>query len=380
MNGAMPEQPLGEGLAEKGSAWTRARAWVRPEVRALRAYHVPPAEGPIKLDAMENPYPWPTWLVEQWLGRLRQVAVNRYPDPSCAALKQRLRQVYGVPAGMDLVLGNGSDELIQMLAMTVGGEGRAILSPEPGFVMYRLIGTCLGMGYVGVPLREDFGLDTQAMLAAIDAHRPALVFLAYPNNPTGNLFDAEAVAQVVAAAPGLAVVDEAYFSFAEASFLDRLEEFPNLVVMRTLSKMGLAGLRLGWMAGRPEWLGEAEKTRLPYNINVLTQHSADFALAHAEVFEDQTARIRDQRARLASALGKLPGVTVFPSAANFLLLRVPAGRADRLYAALREDGILIKNLHGSATALRDCLRVTVGTEEENRMLVERMSCRLAEAC
>jgi histidinol-phosphate aminotransferase len=348
------------------------RRWVRPAIRELSAYHVPPAEGLIKLDAMENPYPWPAWLLEQWLGRLRAVQVNRYPDAGSQALKARLREVYGVPQGAEVTLGNGSDELIQMLALLVAAPGRVVLAPEPSFVMYRMIALATGMDYVGVPLAEDFALDRQAMLEAVAAHQPALTFLAYPNNPTGNLFERAGVEAVIAASPGLVVVDEAYFSFAEASLLDALDRYPNLIVMRTLSKMGLAGLRLGWMAGHPDWLGEVEKVRLPYNINVLTQASADFALAHQAVFDEQTARIRAEREALQGRLAELPGARVYPSRANFVLLRVPAGRAGGLFQDLRVDGILIKNLDGSHPALSDCLRLTVGTPQENRALLEAL--------
>ncbi len=351
--------------------------WVRPEVAALSAYHVPDASGLIKLDAMENPYPLPEDLVQPWLERLRGVALNRYPDPHAEGLKARLRRVMGLPAEAPLVLGNGSDELIQMLALAVGGPGRVVLAPEPGFVMYRMIARFTGMDYVGVPLTVDFDLDLAAMLAAIERHRPALVFLAYPNNPTGNLFDAAAMEAVIEAAPGLVVVDEAYTAFAEASFIDRLGRWPNLLLMRTLSKLGLAGLRLGLLAGPAPWLDEIEKVRLPYNINSLTQASAEFALDHYGVFEAQTRRIRAQRARLAEALAALPQVRVFPSRANFILVRVPD--AERWFEALLARGILVKKLHGSHPALEHCLRLTVGSEAENDRLLAALGEIAAEA-
>ncbi len=351
----------------KADAGALAARWIRPEVAALTAYHVPPADGLIKLDAMENPYPLPADLVDLWLERLRGVALNRYPDPGASALKARLREVMGLPADQGLVLGNGSDELIQMLALAVAGPGRVVLAPEPGFVMYRMIARFTGMDYVGVPLREDFDLDAEAMLAAIERHRPALVFLAYPNNPTGNLFDEAAMERIIEAAPGLVVVDEAYTAFAEASFLDRLGAHPNLLLMRTLSKLGLAGLRLGLLAGPTPWLDEIDKVRLPYNVNSLTQASAEFALDHYRVFEEQTRRIRLERERLASELAALPGLTVFPSRANFLLVRLRD--PDALFDHLLARGILVKKLHGSHPALAGCLRFTVGSEEENARLL-----------
>ncbi|WP_092992325.1 histidinol-phosphate transaminase [Thiohalomonas denitrificans] len=339
--------------------------WIRPEIRAINAYPVPDPGRLIKLDAMENPYTLPPELLEEWLDALRDVPLNRYPDAKARHLTDRLRATMDVPAGMDLLLGNGSDEIIQMLALALGGPGRTVLAPEPGFVMYRMIATFTGMDYVGVPLQEeDFGLNRDAMLKGIDQHQPAIVYLAYPNNPTGNLFDPEDMVAIIEAAPGLVVVDEAYHAFAEQSFMGRLGEWDNLLVMRTVSKLGLAGLRLGFLAGPREWIGELDKVRLPYNINVLTQVSGEFALSHMGVLDEQTARIREERGRLASALGGIEGVTPCPSAANFILFRV-ADDADAVFAGLQARGVLIKNLNPAGGALSGCLRVTVGTPEEN---------------
>ncbi|NIP73375.1 MAG: histidinol-phosphate transaminase [Gammaproteobacteria bacterium] len=351
----------------------KVQRWVRPEIRALSAYHVPDASGLVKLDAMENPYGWPQELVGAWLGRLRRVSLNRYPDPEAGGLKRRLRQAFVLPDEAGLVLGNGSDELIQMLAMAVGGPGRAVLAPEPTFVMYRMIAAFTGTAYAGVPLHsEGFGLDMDAMAAALERHRPALVFLAYPNNPTGNLFDAAEVRALAECAPGLVVVDEAYCAFTEASLLEAVAEYDNLLVLRTVSKIGLAGLRLGMLVGPPAWLEEVDKVRLPYNINVLTQVSAEFALEHKAVLDEQSARIRADREALFEALAALPGVEPFPSRANFILFRAPRGRANALFQGLLEAGVLIKNLSGAGGALADCLRVTVGRPEENARFLEAL--------
>ncbi len=347
--------------------------WIRPEIRAISAYHVPPSAGLIKLDAMENPYTWPQELIDRWLARLQQTAVNRYPDPAGTELVAQIREVMGVPAGQGIILGNGSDELIQVLAMAVAAPGRSILAPEPGFVMYRMIAGFVGMDYVGVPLRsDDFELDLDAMLAAMAEHEPAIVFLAYPNNPTGNLWDRVVIERIIEAAPGLVVIDEAYAPFAADSFLPDLGRWPNLLVMRTFSKLGLAGLRLGYLSGPPELLDEFDKIRLPYNINTLTQMTAALALEHIEIFDEQAAWIRTSRAELAAALAGLPGLEVYPSEANFLLLRTEPGQADVLHRKLLDAGILIKNLSPSGGLLADCLRVTVGTPDENRRLVEAL--------
>jgi histidinol-phosphate aminotransferase len=272
----------------------------------------------------------------------------------------------GIPDDMGLLLGNGSDELIQMLALAVSQTGRKVLSVAPGFVMYRMIALFTGMGYAGVPLRaEDFSLDLPAVLAAIEREQPAVIFLAFPNNPTGNLFEAGDISAIVEAAPGLVVLDEAYAPFTDHSFLPRLGDWPNLLVMRTLSKMGLAGLRLGYLAGPPEWLAEIDKIRLPYNINVLTQASAAFALRHKDVLDEQTRRIRDERSRLFDELSRLDGVRPYPSAANFILVRMPDGRAGAVFESLKDRGVLVKNLDRTQPLLADCLRVTVGRPEEN---------------
>ncbi len=346
--------------------------WVRPGIRQLSAYAVPNATGLIKLDAMENPYHWPEPLVEQWLATLRDVHLNRYPDPGSRQLIDTLRKVMDVPDSAAVLLGNGSDELIQIIAMTLAGPSRLIVAPEPGFVMYKMIATFVGMEYLGVPLEKDFSLDLSAMLKVIKQHQPAVIFLAYPNNPTGNLFDEQEICRIIEVSPGLVVLDEAYHAFAEASFMERLPEFDNLLVMRTVSKLGLAGLRLGLLAGAPAWIREFDKVRLPYNINTLTQVSADFALQHHEVLEAQTARIRADREKLMNDLHSIPGITVYPSQANFILFRVSAGEGNRVFQGLLEQGILIKNLSNSGGALRDCLRMTVGAPRENQVFLDAL--------
>jgi histidinol-phosphate aminotransferase len=343
----------------------RVAQWIRPAIRALSAYHVPDAGDWIKLDAMENPYRWPEWMVDAWLQRLRELPLNRYPDPSARTLASRLREVMAIPQQAGLLLGNGSDELIQMIMLAVAGPGEVILAPEPTFVMYRMIATVAGMEYVGVPLRDDFSLDGDAMLAAVDTRRPVVVYLARPNNPTGNLFDPALIRSLIERSPGLVVIDEAYAPFTDASFLGEVGQYDNLLVLRTLSKMGLAGLRLGLLVGPPAWLEEFDKTRLPYNISTLDQASGEFALRHVEVFDAQAKRIRADRSALLAALGAMPGITVYPSEANFILFRVPHGRAVKVFEALKARGVLIKNLHGSSPALQDCMRVTVGLPQEN---------------
>lgn len=336
---------------------------IREDIRAMNGYRVPDATGMVKLDAMENPYPLPEALRPEILRLVERASYNRYPDSGAAALKARLREVMSVPPGTDLIVGNGSDELIQTLTLAAARPGAVVLGVEPSFVMFRLIAAFCGMRFVGVPLNPDFTLDADRVLSAVAEHRPALVFLAYPNNPTGNLYDPEAVARVIDAAPGMVVVDEAYHAFARATFMPSLPEYPNLLVMRTLSKLGLAGLRLGVLCGPRAWLEHLDKVRLPYNVNVLTQLIAEKVLQHENVLAGQAALIVAERARLYEELCAIRHVQAYPSAANFILFRVPA--ADAVFHGLKDRGILVKNLHGGHPALAQCLRVTVGTPEEN---------------
>lgn len=344
---------------------------IRDEIRALTAYHVPDPVGMVKLDAMENPYRLPQELCRVLGEGVAGAALNRYPDPAARELKLRLRAAMQVPSAMELVLGNGSDELIQMLALAVAKPGAVMLGFDPSFVMFRMIAAFAGMRYVGLPLNADFSIDVAAAVAAVEEHQPALIFVAYPNNPTGNLFDAGAIARIIAAAPGMVVVDEAYHAFAGASFMPRLAEFPNLLVMRTVSKLGLAGLRLGLLAGHGAWLHHIDKVRLPYNVNVLTQRVAAEVLQHRDVLDAQAAAIRSERSRLFAGLRSLPGVEAYASAANFILFRV--AKADQVFSGLKQRGVLIKNLHGSHPLLADCLRVTVGTPTENAQLLSALT-------
>lgn len=354
---------------------------IRPEVRALAAYHVPDASGFVKLDAMENPYVLPETLREELGRRLSDVALNRYPIPLYAELKAKICTKLGVPAGYDVVLGNGSDELITIVSVACAKPGAKVLAPTPGFVMYAMSAKFAGLEFVGVPLKPDFSLDKKAMLAAIKEHKPAITYLAYPNNPTGNLFDADDMAEIIRTVgdTGVVVVDEAYQPFAQSTFMSRLPEFTNMVVMRTVSKLGLAGIRLGYMSASRELLTEFDKVRPPYNVNVLTQAAAEFVLEHVDVLDAQAVSLRGERTRFSAELAALPGVEVFPSAANFLLVRVknPDIQADGVFSALLDRKVLIKNVGKMHPLLENCLRVTVSTPEENRIFLDAMKASLA---
>ncbi|MEO8298333.1 MAG: histidinol-phosphate transaminase [Burkholderiales bacterium] len=344
---------------------------IRPDVQAMKAYHVQSSDGLIKLDAMENPFVLPSHLQQALGERLGQVAINRYPGSRTDDLKAALARFVELPLGCDLMLGNGSDELISLLALACFRTGATVLAPVPGFVMYEITAKVQGFKFVGVPLRADFELDEAAMLAAIAEHRPTLTYLAYPNNPTANLWDDAALARIVAAVgeqDGLVVFDEAYQPFSSRTWLPRLGQHDHVLVMRTLSKFGLAGVRLGYLAGPAALVAELDKVRPPYNVSVLNAEAALFALEHADEYARQAAVLRDERQRLHAALQALPGVTPFPSEANMILVRVPD--AQRVFDGMKARGVLIKNLSSGHPLLHQCLRLTVGTPDENRLMLD----------
>jgi histidinol-phosphate aminotransferase len=358
-------------VADPAAVAARVKAVVRPKIRAIAAYPVAKATGMIKLDAMENPYGLSGEARADIAAAVANARINRYPDGGGEEVKAALRQSLSLPAGVALVLGNGSDEILQMLTAVVAKPGAVVLSPDPSFVLYRSLAELANLRFVGVPLRADLSLDLDAMLEAIERERPALVWLAVPNNPTGTLFAERDIERIVEAAPGLVAVDEAYYAFADATFLPRVLEFANLVVVRTLSKIGMAGVRLGYAAGHPAWITEIDKVRPPYNINALTQAVVPVLLQHGALLAEQAAAVRRERTRMAAALAALRNVTVFPSHANFLLIRVPD--ASQWFAALKDAGILVKKVDGWHPLLANCLRITIGTPAENNAVLETLS-------
>jgi histidinol-phosphate aminotransferase len=348
----------------------------RKEILAMSAYHVADASGLIKLDAMENPYNWPDDLIQSWLETLKTCELNRYPDPEARQLTQTIKAQNKIPAGFDVLLGNGSDELIQMLLMALPPTA-TVLSVQPSFVMYQQISQSLGLNFINVPLlSETFELDLPAMLAAIITHQPSIIFLAYPNNPTGNLFSADSIRHIIKAANGLVVVDEAYAPFANANFMDELGHYENLLVMRTVSKLGLAGLRLGYLVGSPAIIEQLNKIRLPYNINILTQATTHFALTHHALFDGQTQAICSERTNVFEQLSKMDGIAAFPSSTNFILFKTPKDKATDIFTTIKQQGVLIKNSSTQGGLLTDCLRVTIGKPEENQAFLAALKTSL----
>lgn len=355
----------------------RALARIRADVQSMHAYAVQDARGLIKLDAMENPFGLPPALQAALGQRLGALALNRYPGARGADLQRALAAHAAIPEGFGLMLGNGSDELISLLAMACDLPGAAILAPVPGFVMYAMSAQLQGLRFVGVPLTADFELDEAAMLEAIAREKPAIVYLAYPNNPTANLWDDAVIEKIIGAQGaqgGLVVIDEAYQPFAGRSWIERIARHGHVLLMRTLSKFGLAGVRLGYLIGPQALIAEIDKVRPPYNISVLNCECALFALEHAEVFAGQAAEIRAQRRRIFEALARLPAVKSWPSEANMILVRVPD--ATRTFEGMKARGVLVKNVSKMHPLLANCLRLTVGTIDENAQMLAALEASL----
>ena len=346
------------------------RRVVRTDIQGLHAYAVQPSAGLVKIDTMENPHRLPPALQAALGQRLGQVALNRYPAERGDDLKAALAAHAALPDGCALMLGNGSDELITLLSMACAVPGASFMAPLPGFVMYAMSAELQRVNFVGVPLTADFELDEPAMLAAIAQHRPALLYLAYPNNPTANLWDDAVIDRLIAAMAnvrGLVVMDEAYQPFAARDSMARLRANPHLLLMRTMSKFGLAGVRIGYLIGRSALIGEIDKLRPPFNIGVLNAEAALFALEHADEYAAQAALIRSERERVYAALRAMPGIHPWPSQANMILARVADAAAT--FAGLKERGVLIKNVSGLHPMLANCLRITIGTPDENTQLL-----------
>jgi histidinol-phosphate aminotransferase len=344
----------------------RINATIRQDVQSMHAYAIQPSAGLIKLDAMENPFALPPELQRELGERLGRVAINRYPSACVADVAAALATYIDLPAGCSLIVGNGSDELIDILSVACDRPGATILAPLPGFVMYEMSARLRGLTFVGVNTTANFELDEAAMLAAIEQHRPAITYIAYPNNPTANLWDDTVIDRIVAAVGaqnGLVVFDEAYQPFASRSWLQRMAAHEHVLVLRTLSKFGLAGVRLGYLCGESELVHEIDKVRPPYNVSALNAEAALFALAHADEYARQAALLKSERTRLQGLLAALPGVHAFPSEANMILVRVADAR--RTFEGMKQRGVLIKHIAGLHPLLANCLRLTVGAPNEN---------------
>jgi histidinol-phosphate aminotransferase len=350
---------------------------IRRDVQSMHAYAIQNSAGMVKLDAMENAYTLPPALQAKLGERLGKLAINRYPGARVEDLKTQLRSYAQVPVGYGLMLGNGSDELISLLALACDTGAGKILAPLPGFVMYAMSAQLQGLQFIGVPLTADFELDEAAMLTAINTEKPAITYIAYPNNPTGNLWDEGVIKKIIAACAqygGMVVMDEAYQPFSSKSWITHIHAAPqdneNVLLMRTLSKFGLAGVRLGYMTGPAAIISEVDKLRPPYNISVLNCECALFALENKQEFSRQAQEIIAQRAMLLGAIATIPGAHAAKSDANMFLVRV--ADAAKVFDGLKQRGILIKNVSNMHPLLANTLRVSVGTPAENLLLLKAL--------
>ncbi|HYA14802.1 MAG TPA: histidinol-phosphate transaminase [Syntrophales bacterium] len=342
---------------------------IRKEVLAQTGYRVDTTSCRIKMDAMENPFTIPPFLKEKLLEEMKKVSLNRYPEPGAPILRKRFAQHYGVDADM-IMIGNGSDELIQTLCSAVIDSSSTVIVPLPTFVMYQIIAINTGHKVIEVPLDRSYDLDLDAMLAQIAGKSSVLTFLSYPNNPTGNCFSVEKMTTIMEKSQGIVVVDEAYGIFSGKTLLPLLKKYDNLVILKTLSKVGLAGIRIGFLIGSPSLILELDKVRLPYNINALSQVAAGFYLDHMDIFAGQTEEIVQRREELLNKLKKINGIKPYSSQANFIFFSCDFD-TDRVYRNLIKEGVLIKNLN-SPGVLTNCMRVTVGTREETNEFLKAL--------
>lgn len=342
--------------------------WLRSDIKNINAYHVPDSKNLLKLDAMESPFGVPIDLKKDFLDYINKAEVNRYPDATSTQLKDTLRNLMDVPKEFEILLGNGSDELIQLLALACN-EGDLIMSFEPSFVMYEMVSKYAHLKYHGIKLDSNFDINLSETISAINSKNPKLIFIAYPNNPTGNAFDYDAILEIIGSTDALVVLDEAYYAYSDRSFLSEISNFSNLLVLRTISKIGFAGLRLGLLIGSKETITQLNKLRLPYNINVLTQASANFLLRDKQGILKNAKILIDERQRLFEVLSSFSQLKVYPSQTNFLLLQ--CDDAQTLHSSLIEKGILIKGFSNDSE-LSEFLRISVSEPSENNILIEAL--------
>ncbi len=351
-------------MSDAGSIKSR----ISKSVRSISAYSVPRIDCSVKLDGNESPYDLEGEEKLALSERLAKLPVNRYPDPEALDVRTSLSRAVGFPVD-GILLGNGSDEIIQMIVEVLGGKSGRVLVPSPTFSMYRITSLLLGKQVTEVELDENFDIDLEQTLETIRAKDPDIVFLATPNNPTGNSFSEEKVLEILEASGGAVVVDEAYCDFSKKSYIPHIDKYENLLVLRTMSKIGFAGARLGALFARPQIADEVNKARLPYNINSLSQQVMSFALENPEVIERKISLILSEREGVRASLERIEEIHVYPTDANFFLVRVPD--ADFLFEELVKNDILVRRFKGESR-LANCLRITVGTKEENDRLTQAL--------
>ena len=343
-----------------GNVLSNPESFVRPEVRQLVPYEAKHMPECIKLDANENPFPWPAGMREDLFSE--NLMFNRYPDGMAQDLKRAIATYTKTPTE-GILVGNGSDELIQLILLTFGGLGKSMIIHPPTFGMYQIYAHLTDTTVVEVPLLNGMDLHTEQMLKAAlspDAH---VVFICNPNNPTGTQFPREEILRLVRESGKIVVVDEAYAEFSEDTLIPEIENYPNLLIMRTFSKsFGMAGLRLGYMLGQPETIALINRVRPPFNVNLFSQKAGILALNYLSEYQVQIQCIKAETRKLFEGLTQVPDVVVYPTKANFILFK--PGDPDRWAAELLKRGFLVRNM-GVLPIIGKCLRISAGLPEEN---------------
>jgi histidinol-phosphate aminotransferase len=340
------------------------------KVKSLKAYHVETVERGIKLHANENPYPPSPELLKKILARFEKMGLNRYPDPDCKTLKEAISTRIGVPT-KQLVIGNGSDELIQSLMQVFCNEGDTIAFPDPTFAMYAITAKGMGLKVHTFPLNDNWDFEAIHLIEKLNTSNARIVFISYPNNPTGNCFSRTEIQKLVEKFEGIVVLDEAYYDFSGHTFLSQMKDHNNLVILRSLSKIGLAGLRVGYGIFPSTLVDEINKVRLPYNSNSISQIAATELMINFETVQKQIDSIKEEQTRLLDELAKIKSITAFPSNANFILFQA-SQNGEHIFRNLMENGVLVRNL-GAHPRLKNCMRVTIGTKAENDQFLDRLT-------
>ena len=339
------------------------------KVKNLKAYQVETLEEGIKLHANENPYSTSSELKSLILAHLENLDLNRYPDPDCKSLKKAISNRLGVSTDQ-LVIGNGSDELIQHLMQVFCDDGDTVAFPEPTFAMYSILAKGMGLNTQTFELNSKWDFEAESIMEKLTSSHARIVFISYPNNPTGNCFSRTEIQKLIENFEGVVVLDEAYYDFSGHTFINQMNDHNNLVILRSLSKIGLAGLRVGYGIFPRVLVDAINKIRLPYNSNSVTQLAATELLNNFSLVQKQIDSIKKERIRLLKELAKIKSINTYPSDSNFILFQATKN-GENVFRNLMENRILIRNL-GSHPMLKNCLRVTIGTKEENDQFLDKL--------
>jgi histidinol-phosphate aminotransferase len=349
------------------------KKYLREDINNFKEYFIDNPENMIKLDAMEYPVDKSLRDVIKSLNiNEKEILLNRYPESHSQELEKIILDYFGLNSNFGVNFGNGSDELIQNICLAFSKKGNNVMVPSPSFSMYEKIISTVNLKYIPEYLNEDFDIKIDQMIKNISKYKPAIIFLACPNNPTSNLWDKNKIIQIIESSESIVVIDEAYVDFCESSYIDLIEKYENLVILRTFSKIGFAGLRLGFMISNKEISSIINKIRLPFNINTVSLKIIINIFENFSIIKKNCQNIISLREKLYSDLSELRNIKVLKSSTNFLIFKTLNKSSDEIYKLLKDSNILIKNLNNNSN-LKNFLRVTVGTEEENNSLVSTLS-------